>query len=87
MPLTFKNSAELLNLKKIQMQLAKAKEYAEAHKVQVKAQQLEKDEQDRYLQARHKKIIAAEAKLIQKQQNEMGALRKKIDANISARMK
>ena len=37
LPMTFKFSAELLNLRKIQDNLAKQKEYAEAHKVQVKA--------------------------------------------------
>ena len=31
LPMTFKHSAELLNLKQIQQQLARAKEYAEAH--------------------------------------------------------
>ena len=36
---------------------------------------------------RHKKIIAAEAKLIQKQQNEMNALKKKLEANLNERLK
>ena len=36
---------------------------------------------------RHKKIVAAEAKLIQKQQNEMLALRKKIEANMNEKLK
>ena len=38
LPLNFKHSAELLNLQKIQQNLAKQKEYAEAHQVQIKAQ-------------------------------------------------
>ena len=38
LPLTFKQSAELLNLKQIQQQLARQKQYAEAHQVQIKAQ-------------------------------------------------
>ena len=33
------------------------------------------------------KIIAAEAKLIQKQQNEMNALKKKLEANLNERLK
>ena len=41
---------------------------------------MEEEERDRYLQSRHKKIVAAEAKLIQKQQNEMNALRKKVES-------
>jgi len=36
---------------------------------------------------RHKSIIAAEAKLIQKQQNEMNALKKKLEGNLNERLK
>ncbi len=43
-PQVFKASSELLNNKKIQDQLARQKEYAEAHKVQQKIIQLEKEE-------------------------------------------
>lgn len=39
------------------------------------------------MQMRHKKIIAAEASLIQKQQNEMNALKKKLEANLNERLK
>jgi len=39
------------------------------------------------MQVRHKKIVAAESTLIQKQQNEMGALRKKIEATESGQLK
>lgn len=85
--MTFKQSAELLNLQKIQQQLAKQKEYAEAHQVQIKGNELVEQEREKYMQQRHKKIVSAEAKLIQKQQNEMGALRKKIDATMNGRLK
>jgi hypothetical protein len=64
LPLTFKLSAELLNLKTIQGQLARQKQYAEAHQVQIKAQQMEDEERERYMQQKHKKIVAAEATLI-----------------------
>ena len=64
LPLTFKLSAELLKLKTIQGQLARQKQYAEAHQVQIKAQQMEDEERERYMQQRHKKIVAAEATLI-----------------------
>lgn len=87
LPLTFKHSAELLNMQKIEQQLAKAKEYAEAHQVQVKANEMMQDEREKYIQQRHKKIVAAEAKLIQKQQNEMSALRKKIDTTMNGKLK
>ena len=78
--INIKPSPELLNMRQIQANLAKQKEYSEAHKVQVRVQQLEREEQEKHLQSRMKKIAAAEAKLISKQQGEMNALRKRIDA-------
>ena len=39
------------------------------------------------MDARHKKILAAEAKLMQKQQNEMNALRKKLQGKMNERLK
>lgn len=56
-----------MNLRKIQDQLARQKEYGEAHKVQAKILELERIEQDKYNGARNKKIVAAETTLIQKQ--------------------
>lgn len=55
--------------------------------MQQQAQELEIQERDKYMKERHKKIIAAEAKLIQKQQNEMNALKKKLEANLNERLK
>ena len=75
---TIKASPELLNMRKIQANLAKQKEYAEAHKVQARVQQLEREEEAKHLQTRQRKIAAAEAKLMQKQANEVQALRKRI---------
>eukprot|EP00347_Sterkiella_histriomuscorum_P006204 403353664 len=82
-PTNFKPSSELLNLKKIQDQLARQKEYAEAHKVQAKIIDLEKEEQLKYEQVREKKIVAAETLLIQKQQQQMHALRKKCENSLN----
>ncbi|CDW84238.1 UNKNOWN [Stylonychia lemnae] len=79
----FKASSELLNLRKIQDQLARQKEYAEAHKVQAKILELERIEQDKYNGARNKKIVAAETTLIQKQQIQMNALRKKCEGQMA----
>jgi len=76
----FKPSPELLNLKRIQTNLARQKEYKEAHQVQVRSQKLEKQEQEKYLQDRQLKIENMENKLFQKQENEMEALRKRIIA-------
>lgn len=47
-PMVFKASSEMLNLKKIQDQLVRQKEYGEAHKVQAKIFELEKEEQEKY---------------------------------------
>ena len=55
--------------------------------MQQQAQELEITEREKYMKERHKKIIAAEAKLIQKQQNEMNALKKKLEANLNERLK
>ena len=67
LPLTFKFSADLLNMQKIQDTQAKQKKYQDAHQTQIRCQELETTEREAYLQERSKKIIAAEAKLIQKQ--------------------
>ena len=49
LPLHFKHSSELLNMKQIQIRLAQQKEYAEAHKVQIQGQELLKAEEEKYL--------------------------------------
>lgn len=87
LPLDFKRSVELLNLRKIQVNLAKQKNYQEAHQVQQKANEMEEGERQGYLENRYRKILAAEAKLMQKQQNEMNALRKKLEARMNERLK
>lgn len=48
---------------------------------------MEKDEYEKYMNSRHKKIVAAEAKLIQKQQNEMHAMRKKQEMVMAEKLK
>jgi len=45
----------------------------------VKCQEMERDELEKHMQMRHKKIVASEASLITKQQNEMSALKKKLE--------
>ena len=79
-PVKFKPSSELLNLRRIQVNLAKQKEYKEAHQVQIRAQKLEKLEIGRYEEERNGKIMKSEEKLFQQQDNEMEALRKRIIA-------
>lgn len=87
LPLTFKFSAELLNMRKIQTNLAKQKDYQEAHQVQQRANEVEEKERQLHMEGRHKKILAAEAKLMQKQQNEMNALRKKLENKMNEYLK
>ena len=62
--MTFKFSAELLNMRKIQTNLAKQKNYQEAHQVQQRANEVEEKERQAHMENRHKKILAAEAKLM-----------------------
>ena len=61
--------------------------YQEAHEIQQICMELEAKEREKYMNDRTKKIIAAEAKLISKQQNEMNALKKKLEANLNERLK
>lgn len=79
-PVKFKPSSELLNMRRIQISLAKQKEYKEAHQVQIRSQKLEKEEKARYEEERNGKIMKSEEKLFQQQDNEMEALRKRIIA-------
>lgn len=60
----FKKSPELLNLETMQKNLAKQKEYQQAHQIQVKAQELEIRERNKYYQDREQKAQALETKLI-----------------------
>ncbi len=80
LPTNFKPSAELLNLRKIQLSLAKQKNYTEAHQVQFRSNKQEKREMREFDETREKKKMILEQKLIKQQENEMSALRAKIEA-------
>lgn len=80
LPNIFKPSAELLNMRKIQLNLAKQKNYAEAHSVQVRSNQMEKKERHNYDATRNHKRQLLENKRIKQQENELLALQKKIEA-------
>lgn len=73
-----KDSSEVLNLKKIEDNLARQQEYLEAHKVQQKCQDMEREEQDKWDQVRDQKIRNQLNQLILKQNQELNALRKRI---------
>ena len=55
--------------------------------MQMKIQQMEQEESDRHLASRQKKMVAAEATLINKQSTEMLALRKKIESVENGQLK
>jgi len=84
---SFKQSAELLNLRKIQKDLAKQKNYEDAHQVQQRAQFLEEKEREQFSVACSKKILASEAQLMQRQQNEINALKKKLEGRMNETLK
>lgn len=48
---------------------------------------MEEKERQQHMENRHKKILQAEAKLMQKQQGEMNALRKKIEGKMNETLK
>jgi len=76
----FKRSPELLSLISTQVNLAKQKQYQEAHQIQIKAQELEIKEQNKYYKERQKRVEKYENKMIQMQEKEMESLRKRIIA-------
>lgn len=75
-----KYSKELLNLRKIQDHLARQKDYAEAHKIKNKADQLEAWEVEKWKNSRQQEMYAKEAKFKHKQQMEWQALMKRIQS-------
>merc|ERR1712216_1101122 len=79
LPYRPKFSKELLNSRKIQETLAKMKNYAEAHKIKLKADRLEEIELEK-LRAQHAHRLAAqEMQFAQRQQAELQALEKRVD--------
>jgi hypothetical protein len=73
-----KFSRELLNLRKIQERLAKARDYTEAHKMKLKADALEAWELERFQGLKQQEIFQKEAKYKQGKQAELLALQKRI---------
>ena len=73
-----KFSKELLNIRRIQETLAKQKEYAEAHKTKMKADLMEAEEMERFRESQSTKNLSKERQYLGKQQQEISALRKRI---------
>jgi len=73
-----KFSKDLLNLRKVQDSLAKQKEYVEAHKVKLKADEMEIVEMESINMNHQGRIGLQEDKLAYKQQQELEALRLRV---------
>mmetsp|Transcript_8839 Transcript_8839/g.13230 ORF Transcript_8839/g.13230 Transcript_8839/m.13230 type:complete len:268 (-) Transcript_8839:204-1007(-) len=73
-----KFSKDLLNLRKIQETLAKQKDYAEAHKIKLKADALEAWELEKWHSQRQQDLLAKEGKFKHVKQQELVALQKRI---------
>jgi hypothetical protein len=73
-----KFSKELLNLRSIQQTLAKQKEYAEAHKIKLKADNLEAFELEKMRNQHQLRLSNVVEKFKSKQTSELGALRKRV---------
>jgi len=82
-----KFSKELLDLRRIEMALAKQGEYVEAQKVKVHADSLEAAERERMQAEREQHVSVLEVKFIQKQEQEVNALRQRIQAGAEEQRK
>ncbi|KAL4508358.1 hypothetical protein ABPG72_003662 [Tetrahymena utriculariae] len=77
-PFVPKDSSEVLNLMKMEEHLAKQNRYLEAHQIQQKRIQLQKEEGNGWNQQRLAKIKNQLNQLRQRQNNELNALRQRI---------
>lgn len=75
-----KFSSELLNLRRVQDVLAKQKDYAEAHKIKLKADSLEAWEVEKWKNKTQTEMYRKEGKFKQKQDQELKALHMRIQA-------
>jgi len=82
-----KFSKELLDLRRIEVTLAKQGEYVEAQKVKVHADSLEAAERERMQAEREQHVSVLEVKFIQKQEQEVNALRQRIQAGAEEQRK
>ncbi len=75
-----KFSTELLNYRKIEEHLVKSKDYNEAHKTKVKADELEALETERWMKRKRKDMNRQENQFHNTKQQELAALSKRIQA-------
>lgn len=82
-----KFSTELLDLRRIEVTLARQGEYAEAQKVKLQADATEAAELERLGEARQQQLASAEAKLVARQEHELNALRQRIQSGAEEQRK
>ena len=75
-----KFSTELLNYRKIEEHLVKSKDYNDAHKTKVKADELESIETERWIKRKRKDMNRQENQFKNTKQQELAALSKRIQA-------
>lgn len=75
-----KFSPELLNYRKIEEHLAKARNYNEAHKIKAKADVLEESETQDWIKRKQREMFKAESKFKNTKRQELAALQKRIQA-------
>lgn len=77
-PLKTKDSATLLNMRRIEESLARQEKYLEAHKAQQQRIQIEKEEREKWNKLRENKIRAQLELFRKKKETELNALRQRI---------
>ena len=82
-----KDSSELMNLRKIEENLAKQEDYLEAHKVQKQIEILERTEFEKWNFNRLNKIRNLLQQLRNKQETELSAIRQKIEQGFEEQKK
>ena len=75
-----KYSTELLNYRKIEEHLAKAKDYTQAHKIKGKADALEAVETEKWIRCKQNEMQRQENQFKNTKQQELTALQKRIQA-------
>ena len=73
-----KASKELLDLRRKQVMVAKQGDYADAQKLKTRADALEAEEAERHEREAEQHALLAEVKFMQRQEQELNALRKRI---------
>ena len=77
---SIKQSSKMLDMRRIEQTLAKQGEYAEAHRVKIQADALEASERERAVTAREQQLSKAEVAFLHRQDQEVNALRQRIQA-------